>query len=69
MSGVVHHHRAAAQRRSAVWFGGAFRDLVSWVETGVKPAGDDVLDPAEVANPLFGCNFTQGEHLLGAPCP
>jgi hypothetical protein len=47
----------------------AFLDLVSWVETGVKPAGDDVLDPTEVANPLFGCNFTQGAHLLGTPCP
>jgi pimeloyl-ACP methyl ester carboxylesterase len=54
---------------TAAEFGGAFLDLVSWVETGVKPAGDDVLDPTEVANPLFGCNFTQGAHLLGVPCP
>lgn len=36
----------------------AFGDLVKWVETGVKPAGDDVLDPAAVANPNFGCTFT-----------
>jgi hypothetical protein len=50
-------------------FSGAFLDLVGWVETGAKPAGDDVTDPAEVANPLFGCNFTQGPHLLGVPCP
>ncbi len=28
-----------------------FTDLVKWVEGGVKPAGDDVLDPAEVAAP------------------
>jgi hypothetical protein len=42
---------------------------VTWLETGVKPAGDDFLDPNEVANPDFGCNFTDGPHLLGTPCP
>jgi len=36
----------------------AFVDLVTWVEAGVKPAGDDVLDPAAVAAPTFGCRFT-----------
>ena len=35
-----------------------FSDLVNWVETGVKPAGDNVLDPAAVADPNFGCAFT-----------
>jgi hypothetical protein len=35
-----------------------FVDLVGWVEGGVKPAGDDVLDPAKVAEPTFGCAFT-----------
>ena len=35
-----------------------FNDLVQWVEGGVKPAGDDVLDPAAVADPAFGCQFT-----------
>jgi hypothetical protein len=35
-----------------------FVDLVGWVEAGVKPAGDDVLDPAVVADPNFGCTFT-----------
>jgi acetyl esterase/lipase len=35
-----------------------FTDLVGWVESGVKPAGDDVLDPAKVADPNFGCTFT-----------
>ena len=49
-------------------FGGAFLDLVSWVETGVKPAGDDFLDPDEVADENFGCNFTAGDHLFGTPC-
>lgn len=35
-----------------------FVDLVKWVEGGVKPAGDPVLDEAEVAKPDFGCKFT-----------
>lgn len=35
-----------------------FVDLVNWVEGGIKPAGDDVLDPAAVASPDFGCTFT-----------
>ena len=40
----------------------AFDDLVAWVEDGTKPAGDDVLDPAVVADRDFGCAFTAGEH-------
>jgi pimeloyl-ACP methyl ester carboxylesterase len=50
----------------------AFDDLVNWVENGVKPAGDDILDPATVATPNFGCAFTEGTSLtrLGLPaCP
>jgi hypothetical protein len=35
-----------------------FVDLVKWVETGAKPAGDPVLDAAAVANPAFGCTYT-----------
>jgi hypothetical protein len=35
-----------------------FADLVKWVEHGVKPAGDKVLDAAEVARPDFGCTYT-----------
>ena len=35
-----------------------FTDLVKWVEGGIKPAGDNVLDPATVASPSFGCTFT-----------
>jgi len=35
-----------------------FVDLVAWVEASVKPAGDNVLDPAAVADPNFGCTFT-----------
>lgn len=49
----------------------AFLDLVVWVELGVKPAGDDFLDPAAVAAPDFGCTFTDfaGGHILATPCP
>lgn len=36
----------------------AFTDLVTWVEAGVKPAGDNVLDPTVVEAPDFGCTFT-----------
>jgi len=61
--GVLHCDFTSAE------FAGAFLDLVNWVENGVKPAGDDVSDPAEVANPLFGCNFTNGAHFLGTACP
>jgi pimeloyl-ACP methyl ester carboxylesterase len=35
-----------------------FSDLAKWVEGGVKPAGDDVLNPAAVAAPNFGCTYT-----------
>lgn len=51
----------------------AFFDLVAWTEAGIKPAGDNFLDPAVVANPDFGCNFTNPPdgtgHLLATPCP
>lgn len=50
----------------------AFFDLVAWVEFGVKPAGDDWLDPDAVSDPDFGCAFTDdpfGEHLFATPCP
>ena len=35
-----------------------FMDLVKWVAAGVKPEGDNVLKPAAVADPNFGCTFT-----------
>ncbi len=50
----------------------AFADLAMWVEFGVKPAGDDVTNPAAVADPDFGCAFTLdplNEHTLATPCP
>ena len=53
---------------TAAEFSRAFLDLVAWVETGTKPAGDDFLNPATVASPNFGCAFTSGAHLLGTAC-
>jgi len=50
-------------------FSTAWLDLVNWVETGVPPAGDDWLDPANVAADEFGCTFTDGFHYQGTPCP
>lgn len=37
-----------------------FDDLVLWVNDGVRPVGDDLLDADNVANPFFGCQFTEG---------
>lgn len=36
----------------------AFNDMVNWVNTGTPPAGDDVLTPATVAQPNYGCAHT-----------
>ena len=36
----------------------AFADMVKWVETGVKPAGDDVLTASVIAQPNYGCAHT-----------
>lgn len=47
----------------------AFDDLVAWVETGTRPAGDDVLDPATVADPWFGCRFTEPDRPYLPACP
>ena len=50
----------------------AFDDLVNWVENGVKPDGDDILNPAAVADPAFGCDFTtsfSGSRGFLPPCP
>jgi pimeloyl-ACP methyl ester carboxylesterase len=40
----------------------AFNDLVNWVTNGVKPEGDDILTPATVADPKFGCQFSLPGH-------
>ena len=52
----------------------AFADLVTWVEDGVRPAGDDVLTPEVVADPDYGCQFSDptggppGSRGAFAPC-
>jgi hypothetical protein len=57
---------------TAAEFIAGFSDLVTWVEDGTRPAGDDVLTPSVVAAPTYGCNFTSATRNLGpftAPCP
>ncbi|PNY81974.1 alpha/beta hydrolase [Deinococcus koreensis] len=46
-----------------------FNALVAWEKTGQKPAGDDVLTPAVVADPNYGCAYTRGTRPGVAPCP
>ncbi|MEM9714091.1 MAG: hypothetical protein AAGA17_17860 [Actinomycetota bacterium] len=49
-----------------------FADLVRWVEDGVRPEGDVVLDPAAVAAADYGCRWTDpapDAHFFAAPCP
>ncbi|WP_019141646.1 alpha/beta hydrolase family protein [Noviherbaspirillum massiliense] len=36
----------------------AFQAMVDWEQRGIKPAGDDVLTPAVVADRDYGCAFT-----------
>ncbi|MEJ2169255.1 MAG: hypothetical protein P8X90_27410, partial [Desulfobacterales bacterium] len=59
---VGHCAFTTAERESA------FEDLVNWVVNGMKPAGDDILDPEVVADPNFGCNFTPVDHQYIPPC-
>lgn len=37
----------------------AFDAMAKWEQEGVKPEGDDVLDPAIVGAPDYGCKFTK----------
>jgi hypothetical protein len=46
----------------------AFADLVDWVEQNIKPAGDPILDPQAVADPEFGCQFTEDLRPPYAAC-
>lgn len=40
----------------------AFEALVKWEQEGTKPEGDEVLDPAVVSSPTYGCKFTQNTY-------
>ncbi|WP_239082485.1 alpha/beta hydrolase family protein [Actinoplanes teichomyceticus] len=48
-----------------------FDDLVSWMRTGRRAAGDAILDRRVVASAAFGCRFTDGAHtgFTAPPCP
>ncbi|MDH3296102.1 MAG: S9 family peptidase, partial [Acidimicrobiia bacterium] len=35
--------------------------LINWVETGARPEGDVVRDPAVVAGPDYGCRFSRND--------
>ncbi len=48
---------------SAGEYKAAINDWLKWVNEDIKPAGDDVLNPATVANANYGCNFTVGQRL------
>jgi len=37
----------------------AFDAMIKWERDGIKPAGDDVVTPATVAAPTYGCKFTK----------
>jgi hypothetical protein len=46
----------------------AWDDLVRWVEEGIPAEGDDILDPAAVAEPTFGCRFS-AQRAGAMACP
>ena len=54
---------------SAVEAGTAWDDLVTWVEDGARPEGDDVLDAATVADPAYGCRFSDPAAYAAAGAP
>ncbi len=37
----------------------AFDDMIKWERDGIKPGGDDVVTPATVAAPTYGCTYTR----------
>ncbi len=37
----------------------AFDDMIKWERDGIKPLGDDVVTPAVVAAPTYGCKYTK----------
>lgn len=59
----------------------AFDALIAWEQRGIKPVGDDVLTPATLADPSYGCAFTNnaggiddsptviGTRAFMPPCP
>lgn len=60
---AVPHCAFAAEELEA-----GFADLVAWVHGGPRPAGDDVLNLAKVADRQFGCRFTLADRPGLPPC-
>jgi hypothetical protein len=50
--GIAHCDFTIAEQASA------FDAMVKWEQQGVKPEGDDVLTPSIVADPQYGCKFS-----------
>ena len=61
MRGVGHCDFTLAEEEEA------FDAMALWVQTGRRPAGDDVLDPAKVASPTYGCAFSREPREADAP--
>jgi hypothetical protein len=47
----------------------AFQAMVDWEVDGRRPEGDDILDPATIAHPEYGCTFTTADRSDMPPCP
>ena len=54
---------------SPVEAGTAWDDLVTWVQDGTRPDGDDVLDADTVADPAYGCRFSDPAAYANAGPP
>ena len=50
--GITHCDFTVAEQEAA------FDAMTQWEQTGSKPVGDDVLTAATVAQPQYGCNFS-----------
>jgi hypothetical protein len=47
----------------------AFADMIDWEQNGIKPAGDEVLDPAVIAEADYGCQFSTLDRPGMPACP
>ncbi len=50
----------------------SYTDLFEWVETGIRPAGEDLIN--DMDSPTIGCDYTVGSGGSGfhgqlEPCP
>ncbi len=47
----------------------AITDWLGWVNGGAKPEGDGVQDPVQIADPAYGCTFTEPLRPGDSGCP